>query len=109
MAGMITQETGGKSLPTAKRIRQLREAEAYPTATAFAVKLGITISRLSNLENGYPLSIDVADRLVKTVPGLSLDWLYYGKEDGLSLSLRKRLQEVRGTAAKDGRTTRSRS
>ena len=91
---MATPETGGRHAPTARRIRQLRTAEEYPTATAFAGKLGITVSRLSNLENGSPLSIDVARRIIRAVPGVTLDWLYEGVEDGLSLSLRRRLQEA---------------
>lgn len=109
MALMTKPESGGKASPTARRIRLLREAEQYPTATAFATKLGITVSRLSNLENGYPLSHDVADRLVRAVPGMSLDWLYYGKEDALPVALRQRLQEAlraegkSTTSAKAGR------
>jgi plasmid maintenance system antidote protein VapI len=80
---------------TALRIRQLREAEGFPSATAFAAKLGITTSRLSNIENGSPLSHDVAMKIVTKIHGVSLDWLHRGKEEALPLILRQRLAAVK--------------
>lgn len=89
---------------TALRIRQLRAAEGFPTATAFANKIGITPSRLSNLENGLPLSIDVAHKIAAKIHGVSLDWLYYGKEDALPKALLQRLAGTGlETATKAGR------
>ncbi len=86
--------TGGANAPTAKRLRQLRAAERYETATAFARKLGISAPRYLNFEIGKPLSIEVAQMIVRTVPGCSLDWLYNGVQMGLSVDLRQRLSMI---------------
>lgn len=103
---MASSDSIRKLPPTALRIRQLRQAEGFPTATAFANKIGITTSRLSNLENGLPLSIDVAHKIVAKVHGVSLDWLYYGKEDALPKSVLQRLAAAPETATK-GRRART--
>jgi transcriptional regulator with XRE-family HTH domain len=101
----MTKETGGKNSATARRLRQLRKAEGYTLASAFAAHLGITAPRLSNFEAGLPLSIDAAKKIVAKVPGMSLDWLYFGKEDALPLALRQRL----ASAAENATTTAGRS
>lgn len=90
---MATPESGGKTAPTAVRMRQLRRASGYAdNAKGFAEKLGITPPRLSNFENGLPISIDVAKRICQQVPGMSLDWLYYGKLEAVPLALQRRLE-----------------
>jgi ABC-type cobalamin/Fe3+-siderophores transport system ATPase subunit len=43
--------------------------------------------KLSNLEIGSPLSIDVAHKIRAAVPGITLDWLYYGDERALPISV----------------------
>lgn len=103
----MTRETGGKNSPTAKRLRQLRRAEGYKLASTFAAKLGITAPRLSNFEAGMPLSIDVAKRICANVPGVTLDWLYFGKEDGLPLALRQRLTDDAENGTTTGRSERA--
>ena len=75
----------------AERLKLLREAENEGNQAAFAAKLEISPSRWNNFEKGLPLSKDVAFRLVRKVPGLTLDWLYLAIEDGLTLALRRRL------------------
>jgi transcriptional regulator with XRE-family HTH domain len=90
----MTKESGGRISQTAIRLRQLRRAEGHKVAKAFADRLGITASRLSNMEAGLPLSLDVARRIVAKVPGMSLDWLYDGREDALPLALRQRLRDA---------------
>jgi len=84
--------------PIPKRLRELRKAEGYDTAKEFAVMLGETPSRYGNIEAGSGLSIAIAQLIVEKVPGCSLDWLYNGKEDGLSVSLRNRLADARRPA-----------
>lgn len=78
----------------AERLRRLREALNYETSTAFANFLGILPNRYNNFENGLALSREVVFRLVQKVPGLSVDWLWFGKPDGLSVSLAQRLGEL---------------
>lgn len=73
------------------RLKRLRETLGYMTATAFADFLEIGITRYHPFEKGVPLSRDVAFRIVRRVPGMSLDWLYFGKPEGLPLELARRL------------------
>jgi hypothetical protein len=81
--------------PIPRRLRNLRKAEGYETAKGFAEMLGFPSNRYGNIEAGSGLSIEIALRIVEKVPGCSLDWLYNGVENGLSVSLRNRLSEAR--------------
>lgn len=83
----------GKDDPIARRVRHLRETLGYESPGAFAAVLGYSPQRWGNVENGLPLSRDIAFKLVQIVPGLTLDWLYFGKPDGLPLELARRLGE----------------
>lgn len=76
------------------RAKRLRVTLGYSTVTAFAAFLRIEQKRWYNVENGYPLSKDLALLLVQRIPGLSIDWLWLGRPDGLSLSLARRLGEA---------------
>lgn len=76
-----------------ERLIRLRTSHGYETSTAFAAFLGISSQRMNNFENGMPLSREIAFLLVKKIPGLSLDWLYFGKADGLPIELARRLGE----------------
>ena len=78
----------------AERCVRLRTALGYPTAHAFAIFLGIGQQRWSNYENGFPLSRDIVFRLVQSIPGLTSDWLYFGRPGGLSVDLAQRLGEL---------------
>jgi hypothetical protein len=77
--------------PVASRLIRLRESLGYETSAAFASFLGTSAQRWNNLENGLPLSKDMAFTLVRKIPGLTLDWLYFEKADGLPLELARRL------------------
>src|SRR6185503_10131947 len=72
---MVEPETGGRFAPTAIRMRAVRRASAYPARQDFANFLGITVSRLSNIENGFPISRDVQDRVIAKMPWVSRSWL----------------------------------
>jgi hypothetical protein len=78
----------------AERLKRLREALGYDTSTAFANFLDLLPNRYNNFENGLALSREVVFRMVQKVPGLSVDWLWFGKPDGLSVSLAQRLGEL---------------
>jgi hypothetical protein len=56
--------------------------------------MSMTPAQYSNFENGYPLPRDAAISLVMLVPGLTTDWLFMGREAGLSVDLRRRLREA---------------
>lgn len=83
----------------AQRLKTLRMALGYESQPAFAAFLGIEFKRYSNLERGHPISSQVAILLCQKVSGLSTDWIYFGREDALSVSLAARLREA-GTRAK---------
>lgn len=86
----------------AERIVLLRETLGYGTSIAFAKALRVSPQRLNNVEVGIPLSRDLAFRLVKFVPGLTLDWLYFGKPEGLPVELARRLGALE--TARSGKT-----
>ena len=74
-----------------RRLKHLREALGYPSQTAFSAALGVQFNRWKNIEGGGPLSIRVALTIVNRFNGLTLDYLYFGKTDGLSVSMARRL------------------
>ena len=76
-----------------RRLRHLRKSLGYEYAKDFAHYLGIQDNRWNNLENGYPLSKEIAFLLRRKVSGLSVEWLWFGNTDGLSQSLGQRLGE----------------
>jgi transcriptional regulator with XRE-family HTH domain len=88
---MGQRETGGRNATGAQRLRRLRTAVVGDNSSEFARRLGISAKRWSNFENGYPLSREVALKLVQIVPGVTLDWLYLGKIEGLTVDLARRL------------------
>lgn len=85
-----------KKDPQAQRLTRLREVMGYATDTAWAAYLEIPVQRWSNVVNGLPVSRDLAFRLVQKVPGLTLDWIYFGKSEGLPLGLARQLGELGG-------------
>jgi transcriptional regulator with XRE-family HTH domain len=105
---MVNKPSPAANQPIPKRLRALRGAEGIATAKEFAEKLGVSPNRYGNIEAGSSLSIEIALLIVEAVPGVTLDWLYNGKEDGLTLSLRQRLAGVIGGAT-NARTTPSSS
>jgi hypothetical protein len=63
----------------------------YMYVTPFAKYLGVKIGRLWYAENGGPLAKELALRIVEKCPGVTLDWLYLGRTNGLSVSMSRRL------------------
>ena len=105
---MGTQETGGRFAPTAIRMRALRRASPYPARKDFANFLGITVPRLSNIENGFALSRDAQDRVIAKMPWVSRSWLVDGDEATLTGTALHRLAPL-VTEESDTTTPRSRS
>jgi len=71
------------------RLRALREALEAETQGEFARRHGFNRSQVNNWETGVRrIPVDAAERLCDAY-GLTLDWVYRGKRDGLSDSLRK--------------------
>jgi len=105
---MGTKETGGRFAKTAIRLRVVRRASPYPDRQAFAKFLGITFPRLSNIENGHPLSRDVQNRVIEKMPWISRSWLVDGDEASLTGATLQRLAPL-VTEESDTTTPRSRS
>jgi hypothetical protein len=76
-------------------MRKLRRALGYYHASTFASFLGIDANRWTNVENGFPLSKELAFLLVRKIPGLTLEWIYFGRiETSLSIGLARKLAAV---------------
>jgi hypothetical protein len=89
---MAVKAKGGKWATHSVRLRVLRCAIFNESSSAFARRLKVSAQRLGNMENGFPLSIDVANKIRLTVPGITLDWLYHGVELAVPLELITRLR-----------------
>lgn len=86
----------GRDSDTAQRARALRKALGFETSIAFAAFLGVTNTRWNNVENGQPLGIDLALTVVQKT-GVTLDWLYLGAPEGLTVDLARRLGALAGS------------
>jgi hypothetical protein len=89
---MAIRQQGGKRSPVARRLRLLRSSLFGEDCTQFARRVGISTQRMNNFENGYPLSIEAANRICAVVPGMSLDWLYRGDERALPMVMLDKLR-----------------
>jgi transcriptional regulator with XRE-family HTH domain len=78
----------------AKRLRLLRKAQGDDSASGWARRMDMSPQQYSNYESGYPLPRDAAITLATRVPGLTTDWLFMGREEGLSVELGRRLRQA---------------
>ena len=79
-----------------KRARRLREAMGFNGRGAqqkFAELLGVERGRWNNVECGAPLSKEMALRIVRKFPGVTLDWLFLGRTEGLTAEMALALSE----------------
>ena len=81
------------------RLALLKSVADFETDAAFAEKLGFSPQRWNNFLRGTPLSRDAAITLCRAIPGLTLDWLYFAKTEGLTVDVLRRIE-----AARKGRT-----
>lgn len=96
---MHTKQSGGKFSPMATRLRLIRLAEGETNSSRWAKRMGWTLPQLSNYENGVMISRDAAIRMANRVPGLTTDYILRGVTDGLTVSLRKRVEEAEAAEA----------
>jgi DNA-binding transcriptional regulator YdaS (Cro superfamily) len=64
------------------------------TQTAFAARLGVSVSRLNNVIKGRPLSRDLCFKIVRLVPGMTPGWLWDGDARGMPWELVQALGEA---------------
>src|SRR5258708_24200907 len=82
--------------PSAQRLMRLEIALEGPdrgAATRMARRLNVTIQRWWNVTRGnLPLSRGLTEIIVRRIPGITSDWLQYGRPEGLSLRIAKELR-----------------
>jgi hypothetical protein len=81
----------GRHSEMAKRLRHLRQSLSEDNIARWAQRVGIAYTRWHNFESGYPISIEAAIQLCRRINGLTLDYIYFGKPDGLPMHLHQRL------------------
>jgi hypothetical protein len=102
-------ESGIQDAAVAERLVRLRELLGYETPHGFANYIGVDVTELLVVENDLQLGWRLADIIVRKVPGVTLDWLYYGNASGLPLALARALEPAgnattqSASAASDGR------
>ena len=89
------------------RLKALRFMIAGENQTSFAARIGIEVKRWNNFERGSPLSKEIAILLVQKIPGLTLDWLFLGKEDGITRTRQLELADALKAVAGAGKPTTS--
>lgn len=75
---------------TAIRLRAIRHLKDL-SARDFARALKVLPSRFYNCENDKPLSKELAITIATHVPGITLDYLFLGKTDGMPAVLARDL------------------
>ena len=82
---------GSTDREVAARLQRLWRALGYATSAAFAAHLGVSPTRWNNIELSGALSKDMAFRIVQKVPGITTDYLWFGRLDGVPVH---RLREL---------------
>lgn len=103
---MASTEKRGRFAPTAIRMRAIRRASIHPTTKAFCEFLGISPSRLSNVENGLPIGRGLQDIIIAKLPWVSRSYLMDGDADSLTGHTRQLLEPL---IAEESSTTLPRS
>lgn len=95
----MSRESTRELLPeqelSAERMRRLRSAVAGDGVTYFAeTLLGLSYKQWKNFENGYLPPRDVVTKICQTFPGVSSDWVMFGKVETLSFPMQVKLGYV---------------
>ena len=76
-----------------QRLRAIRErVHNMRSQREFAAVLDVPDTRYRNWENGKPIPIGEAKKIIDITPGLTGDYIFYGTESGLTLELAKQLR-----------------
>ena len=73
--------TKPKDTASAQRMRALRAYMGYDQPKKFAEFLGVGVGSYNQIENGGPISKAMAFAMCKKIPGMTLDWVWLGKND----------------------------
>lgn len=96
---------GSADREVAERLQRLWKQLGFPSSAAFAAHLGFSSTRWNNVELSGALSKDVAFRIVQKFPGITTDYLWFGKTDGMPV---QRVRELSPEAPAARTTKRSR-
>jgi hypothetical protein len=72
-------------------LQEMFEGTGRGASVRMAQSLGITPHHWYNVLRGSSLGIALAQRIVRTFAGVSLDWLYLGRPEGLSCQIAEKL------------------
>jgi hypothetical protein len=72
-------------------LQEMFEGAGRGASVRMAQSLGITPHHWYNVLRGSSLGIALAQRIVRTFPGVSLDWLYLGRPEGLNCEIAEKL------------------
>src|SRR5262245_54843747 len=75
-----------------QRLKLLRMIVSGEKQGEFAARMGIDAKRWNNYELGYPIPREVALMLMHKLPGMSIEWLWIGRKDSLSLEYRRKIE-----------------
>ena len=78
-----------------RRLREALEGLDHGAQTRFAQQIGIGLTTWNAIENGKDVSIRVARAIIARYPGITLDWIYYGKAEGLTVHMYRLLEDDR--------------
>ena len=91
---------GNAPAEVAARMRHLWAALEFPTSAAFAAAIGASPTRWNNIENSGSLSREIAFKIVQKFPGVTTDYLWFGRMDGMPLQRVRQLEMPAGAPAK---------
>jgi len=80
--------------PLPLRLWAIQRLLGHETQAGFARELGVSPARLGHMFNGGPVSKELAFLLRERVPGLTLDWIYFGYWAGIPIELARKLGQV---------------
>ena len=75
---MLSKFPGSDESKRARRLREAMRFNGRGGQQAFAEFLGVERSTWNNVECGAPLGKEMALRIVRKFPGVTLDWLFLG-------------------------------
>ena len=88
---MLSRFPGSDESNRARRLREAMGFNERGAQLAFANFLGVERGRWSNVECGAPLGKEMAVRIVRKFPGVTLDWLILGSPEGLTVEMARML------------------
>lgn len=109
-AAMATKPDDDPLGSEAGRLIAVRKLYAGDNATKFAKDCGFTVQQWNNFERGFAFSRNAAFQLRRIRPVISVQWIWWGDESAMSVSLLDQLRRAAATGkgSKRGPSTKAR-